>query len=59
MASDAARDNVGRLQRCFVLAFARSPTEDESRKCMAFLGRAGWADLCHALINMKEFIFID
>ena len=27
--------------------------------CLDFLGRSGWADLCHVLINMKEFIFID
>jgi hypothetical protein len=49
----------GRLDRCFILAFGRPPFEEEARNCLEFLGRSGWAELCHVLVNMKEFIFID
>jgi hypothetical protein len=48
-----------RLERCFVSAFGRPPSADEARDCLEFLGRSGWADLCHVLVNMKEFIFTD
>ena len=57
-----------RLDHLFALAFGRQPTDDEVRTCLEFLGPpsndqaaapAPWADLCHILINMKEFIFID
>jgi hypothetical protein len=54
-----APDDRGRLDRAFRLAFGRPPSDDEARSCLDFLGRGGWADLCHVLINMKEFIFID
>ncbi len=53
------RDDRERLDRLFAEAFGRPPTEDEARASLDFVGRAGWADLCHVLINMKEFIFID
>ncbi len=59
IAAMSAEGDRERLDRCFVQAFGRPPTEEEARDCLAFLGRSGWADLCHALINMKEFIFID
>jgi hypothetical protein len=52
-------------------AFARPPTADESRDALHFLEQQAkryeggsddpraWADLCHVLINVKEFIFIE
>jgi hypothetical protein len=48
-----------RLERCYILAFGRPPTDEEARACLAFVAHSGWADLCHVLVNMKEFIFID
>ncbi|MGP0069348.1 MAG: DUF1553 domain-containing protein [Isosphaeraceae bacterium] len=74
------RTDRERLDDLFLSAFGRTPTPDEIRSCLDFLGRskpiderapsnglgadakgdpAAWTDLCHILINMKEFIFID
>jgi hypothetical protein len=52
-------DDRGRLALLFRSAFGRPPGDDEARACLEFARRSGWADLCHVLINMKEFIFID
>jgi hypothetical protein len=57
-ANPSGRDRE-RLEHCFVSAFGRPPSEDEARDCLEFLGRSSWADLCHVLVNMKEFIFIE
>jgi cytochrome c553 len=54
-----ARSDRERLEQGFVSAFGRPPSEEEARDCLAFLGRSSWADLCHVLVNMKEFLFID
>jgi hypothetical protein len=58
-----------RVDQVFQTALARAPTEREVADCLAFLGRRvrssfdqsvdAWADLCHVLINAKEFIYID
>jgi hypothetical protein len=60
-----------RVDALYQAAFSRSPSDAELRHAMAFLkeqkGRYGceiddpktWTDLCHVLINVKEFIFIE
>jgi len=60
-----------RIAWLYQTAFARRPTADELAAAIDFLQgqslRRGassedaqvWADLCHVLINVKEFIFID
>jgi hypothetical protein len=59
-----------RLQRMYLRAFGREADDDERRTCLEFLQRqsaalgckpddaAAWADLAHALINTKEFLFL-
>lgn len=63
-----------RVQRLYLTAYARPATSEETAAALAFLeqqalelGISGpaatidvrvWADLCHVLINAKEFIFI-
>ncbi len=58
------KDEV-RLERMYLPAFARRPTEDERSAAMRFIaeqtaeGRtppAAWQDLAHVLMNMKEMI---
>jgi hypothetical protein len=51
-------DDRDRLGRAFLEAFGRPPTEEECRSCLAFLRQASWPDLCHVLLNTKEFLFI-
>lgn len=57
-----------RIDWMYQSAFARQPTVRESELALQFLGTADvstthddvakWADLAHALINTKEFIFL-
>jgi hypothetical protein len=51
-----------RLQRLFLEAFARPPFPDELTAAHAFLNEnpdaASWIALGHALVNVKEFIFL-
>jgi hypothetical protein len=60
------------LERLYLAALARPPSEEEAAAAMAFLDQQAaalgppatrddsraWADLCHALLNLKEFIFV-
>jgi hypothetical protein len=59
-----------RIEGMYLRAFARPPTEPELRRCLDFLSQqaqalgcrpddaATWADLTHALVNTKEFLFL-
>jgi len=69
------RSAAERIETMYVQAFARPPTADETTAALAFLkeqaARYGlseeqattspqaWADLCHVMFNVKEFIFIN
>jgi len=55
-----------RLERLYVAAFARPPTEREVEAAIRFVqaddyesSAKGWWRLCHALYNTKEFIFLN
>jgi hypothetical protein len=61
-----------RLRHMYLTAFARTPTPEETRAAKEFIGRESellgannhddasiWADLAHALINSKEFLYVD
>ena len=64
-----------RIKRMYATAFAREPSESELSAALEFLNQQGdqlglapaasltdertWADLCHVLFNVKEFIFVD
>ncbi|AMV36868.1 PSD1 and planctomycete cytochrome C domain-containing protein [Planctomyces sp. SH-PL62] len=65
----ADQDDVGRIERLYREAFGRAPTVEEITRCSAYLEarkgvepsspRAVWADLGHALFNVKEFVYVD
>lgn len=61
-----------RIERLYVAAFARPPDADELAAASSFLDDYGrqigatgpddvrvWANLCHVLMNVKEFVFIN
>lgn len=64
-----------RIERLYLAAFARQPSDAEKSDAIAFLESQGqrfavpdqqrkdspqaWVDLCHVLFNVKEFVFID
>jgi hypothetical protein len=63
-------DPKQRLVKMYVTAFARPPSDSELTDALEFLqeqgklyGRAdhprAWTDLCHVLLNVKEFIFVN
>jgi hypothetical protein len=61
----AKEDPADPAGRAFLLALGRPPATEESAKLTAFLDRhAGQpaealADLCHALLNLNEFLYVD
>jgi len=60
-----------RVARIYLRALSRPPAEAELAAAMAFLaeqsqdgqprsaGESAWADLCHVLLNTKEFVFLE
>jgi hypothetical protein len=67
---DQPSGGVGeRIRRLYETAFSRPPTPVELAAALRFLGDARaagekdeteiWTDLCHVLINTKEFIFLN
>lgn len=61
----AKEDAANPAGRAFGLALGRPPTTEEAAALTAFLGRhkgppaEALADLCHALLNLNEFLYID
>ncbi len=62
-------EDAERIKRMFRQALAREPTPGELQAMLAFLQQAApennpaqrkqaWGELCHAVLNMKEFVFI-
>lgn len=63
-----------RIRKLYEAAFSRPPTDQELADAMAFVGQQGaelkldaeqlkvdervWGDLCHVLMNVKEFVFV-
>ena len=55
-------DDSARVRGMYLDAFARPPSDAESRACLAYLGSAPdarrWADLAHVMMSTKEFYFL-
>jgi hypothetical protein len=62
---EAGTDPVKVIDRAFLLALSRPPTSEERETLLAFLkshpGKPADAvtDLCHALLNLNEFLYVD
>ncbi|MBP86750.1 MAG: hypothetical protein CMJ64_08545 [Planctomycetaceae bacterium] len=70
----AAPDPQQRIKNMYQVAFARLPTENELTDALAFIEQQAtelgltfdqpgndehvWTDLCHVLMNVKEFVFL-
>ncbi|HWB12008.1 MAG TPA: PSD1 and planctomycete cytochrome C domain-containing protein [Pirellulales bacterium] len=63
-------ERAQRIEKLYVAAFARRPTDLELQQAVEFLSTQAqryskpvdsdaWADLCHVLMNAKEFIFVE
>jgi hypothetical protein len=69
------RTDRDRVRTMYLTAYGRPPTDEETKLALAFLNAQSpeapgqrdaeadrvqaWADLCHVLMNVKEFIFIN
>jgi hypothetical protein len=65
---EAGQGTDERIERAFLLAFSREPTSEERSAAKRFLEtqmkKAGgeaeaFADFCHALLNLNEFVYVD
>lgn len=68
--SEPGLETRDRLKRLYLTAYARLPREQEIADAFDFLTNhpmrassadeeAAWADLCHVLMNSKEFLFVE
>jgi hypothetical protein len=69
LASDAATEE--RILRAFEMAFGHAPSEAQLSRAREFIAQQAslhecgeadlrvWKDLCHTLLNMKEFIYVN
>jgi hypothetical protein len=70
--ADAGRDPAHVVERACRLALGRAPQSDERQTLLAFLDResalgkgskdafaSAVVDLCHALLNLNEFLYVD
>jgi len=56
---DAGADPVQQVQRAFELALGRLPDPSESSACERLLAERSLAELCRALVNLNEFVYLD
>ena len=53
-----------RIEQLYQWAFCRRPMPEEIASCQSLIASAptesdGWIDLCHAMFNVNEFIYVD
>jgi hypothetical protein len=56
---EAGDDPDAIVTHAFRLALGRAPDETERAAMRRFLERGNIADLCHAIVNLNEFLFVD
>jgi hypothetical protein len=56
---DSGPGEADRVERAFRLAFQRSPRPEESERCLVLLRRRSLPELCRALLNLNEFVYVD
>ncbi len=55
----AGTDTVKQVERAFALTLQRAPQSDERRACLALVQQRNLTELCRALLNVNEFMFVD
>jgi hypothetical protein len=56
---EAGEKQDAQIKRAFSLAFQRAPARDELAACLRLAGRRGLTEVCRALLNLNEFIYVD
>ena len=60
----SAETETLRIEQAYLLALARLPSNAEVQACQTWLASdtdpaSAWTNLCHAMLNLNEFIYID
>jgi len=56
---EAGNDLAKQVNRAFALALQRAPDQEEQRACTELVRQRSLAELCRALLNLNEFIYVD
>ena len=56
---EAGEDSAAQIDRAFTVALQRSPDDSERAACRQFRERHSLAELCRALLNLNEFVYVD
>jgi hypothetical protein len=56
--ADAGEDCTAQVNRAFALALQREPASDEATACRHFLDEHSLPELCRALMNVNEFVYL-
>jgi hypothetical protein len=56
---EAGETQDAQIRRAFRLAFQRAPARDELAACLRLAGRRDLTEVCRALLNLNEFIYVD
>jgi hypothetical protein len=59
VAHEAGADPDSRLDRLFALALQRPPADEERAACRNLLARGALVEVCRALLNSAEFVYVD
>ena len=59
VAHEAGADPDSRLDRLFALALQRPPADEERAACRDLLARGALVEVCRALLNSAEFMYVD
>jgi hypothetical protein len=56
---EAGKKPARQVKRAFELALQREPDEVESTACQKLLTERSLPELCRALVNLNEFVYVD
>ncbi len=56
---EAGESTGAQIRQAFALAFQRAPARDEMAACLRLAECRGLTEVCRALLNLNEFIYVD
>jgi hypothetical protein len=56
---EAGDDAAEQVRAAFALALQRAPTPEEVAPCQRLREHRSLAELCRALLNLNEFVYLD
>src|SRR5262249_36137645 len=56
---EAGKESAKQVKRAFELALQRGPDKTESEACEQLLTKRSLPELCRALLNLNEFVYVD